>query len=320
MACPVQTAGAMTLLRAPFLWASDNPFLAHRLPRYGFVRRAVRRFMPGERPEDALAEARRLAGRGAGSILTLLGEHAADRPGARGVVDHYATVLDLAGAAGVEVEISVKPTHVGLELGWDVAWENLAALLDVAAPRGAKVWLDMEGSATVDRTLALYRAARARTEHVGLALQAYLFRTPDDLEALLPLRPSIRLVKGAYMESHEVAHAAKRDVDRAFRRLTTALLSARAEDRADRPTFGTHDGAMIRHAADEAERLSLGRDRWEVAMLYGIRTAEQDRLVREGFSLRVLVSYGTHWFPWYMRRLAERPANVGFVLRQLLPI
>ena len=155
----------------------------------------------------------------------------------------------------------------------------------------------MEGSGTVDRTLELYRAARARTEHVGLALQAYLFRTPADLEALLPLRPSVRLVKGAYMESHEVAHAAKADVDRAFRRLATRLLEARAAGSAERPTFGTHDRAMIRHAAAEAGSLGVDRGRWEVAMLYGIATPEQDRLVREGFSLRVLVSYGTHWFP-----------------------
>ena len=310
----------MTFLRAPFLWASNNPFLARRLPRYGFVRRAVRRFMPGERAEDALAEARRLRDRGAGSILTLLGETATSAAGARGVVDHYRGVLEKARANGLEIAISVKPTHIGLDLGSGVAEANLKDLIAEAAADRTKVWLDMESSGYVDRTLELYRAARAETEHVGLCLQAFLYRTSEDLEALLPSRPSIRLVKGAYMESAEMAYAKKTDVDDAFRRLGGRLMTALARDEAGRPAFGTHDPAMIRHVAEVGERAGVARQRWESAMLYGIATREQDRLLRDGNSLQVLVSYGTHWFPWYMRRLAERPANVGFVLRQLLPV
>ncbi len=309
----------MTFLRAPFLWASNNPFLAHRLPRYGFVRRAVRRFMPGERAEDALAEARRLRERGAGAILTMLGENATSAAGARGVVDHCRGVLEQSRMNGLEIEISVKPTHIGLDLGLGIAEENLRALIAEAAADGTKVWLDMESSGFVDRTLELYRAARAETPQVGLCLQAYLYRTADDLEALLPSRPSVRLVKGAYMESAEIAYASRKDVDDAFRRIGARLMTALGQGEVGRPAFGTHDPAMIRHVAEVGERAGVSRERWEAAMLYGIATREQDRLLREGYSLRVLVSYGTHWFPWYMRRLAERPANIGFVLRQLLP-
>lgn len=310
----------MTLLRAPFLWASNNPFLARRLPRYGFVRRAVRRFMPGERPEDALAEAMRLRARGAGAILTLLGEGPTGVEDTRAVVDHYRGVLRKARAESLPLELSVKPTHIGLDLGREIAEENLKALIADASTDGTVVWLDMESSAYVDRTLELYRAARAVTEHVGVALQAYLFRTEEDLEALLPLKPRIRLVKGAYMEPEDVAYPNKRDVDTAFQRLTDRLFQALTQGRAEKPVIGTHDPAMIRHAIAVAERAGVESKDWEVGMLYGIATREQERLLAEGHSLRVLVSYGTHWFPWYMRRLAERPANVGFVLRQLLPV
>jgi proline dehydrogenase len=244
----------MTLLRAPFLWASSNPFLAHRLPRYGFVRRAVRRFMPGETPEAALAEARRLGERGAGAILTLLGENATTRAAAREVVDHYKRVLERARREELAIEISVKPTHLGMDLGSGVAEANTVALVEEAAADGTMIWVDMESSGYVDRTLELFRAARAARDNVGICLQAYLRRTGADLEALLPLAPAIRLVKGAYLEPPTVAFADKGDVDEAFRRLGERLLAERAAGRAGSRSPG------IRNARSRAHP-SRGRSR-----------------------------------------------------------
>ena len=310
----------MTLFQASFLWASKNPFLARRLPRYGFVRRAVRRFMPGETAEDALAEAGRINQRGAGAILTLLGENAASGEDALDVVDRYKGVLDGMRRDGLDVEISVKPTHLGMDLGPAVAELNLKELLEHAAEDATMVWVDMEASGYVDDTLELFRAVLTEYEHVGLCLQAYLYRTEDDLEALLPLAPAIRLVKGAYLEPPSVAYPSKVDLDAAYMRLCERLLAARAEGKVARPAFGTHDPVLIRNVIAVADRVGVSRSRWEVEMLYGIGTREQDRLLLQGCTVRILVSYGTHWFPWYMRRLAERPANLGFVLRQLLPV
>ncbi|MBW3535277.1 MAG: proline dehydrogenase family protein, partial [Gemmatimonadetes bacterium] len=228
------------MLRRGLLWASTNPFLAERLPRLPFVRRAVRRFMPGESTEDALDAAARREREGAGAVLTLLGENVEDEAEARAVVDHYRGVLERARERGLDVEISVKPTHLGLDLSPDLAAQNLREL--TAAAEGSFVWVDMESSPYVDATLELYRAARREHDHVGVCLQAYLHRTPTDLQALLPLEPAIRLVKGAYLEPPDVAHPKKRSVDAAFKSLARTLLLERRAGRMGRPALATHDG------------------------------------------------------------------------------
>jgi len=187
-----------------------------------------------------------------------------------------------------------------------------------AADPGELVWVDMESSDYVDRTLEVFRAVREDHQNVGLCLQSYLMRTEQDLEELLPLHPAIRLVKGAYKEPPSVAFPRKTEVDQNFIRLTSQLLRARREGRAGRPVIGTHDGRMINEANRMAHELGVDKDAYEIAMLYGIRTAEQERLVRTGHNVRVLISYGSHWFPWYVRRLAERPANVWFVVKQIV--
>ena len=176
------------MLRTPLLWASTNPFLAERLPRYRFVRRAVRRFMPGEEPEDALAEAARLNRMGAGATITLLGENVASRTEADGVVAHYRGVLERVRRDRLDVEISVKPTQLGMDLGLGVAKANLRMLVADAADDGTMVWVDMEAAPYVDRTLELFRSALAVGDHVGVCLQAYLYRTEEDIERLMPLR------------------------------------------------------------------------------------------------------------------------------------
>ena len=196
-----------------------------------------------------------------------------------------------------------------------VAVRNVVVLAREAA---GPVWLDMESSSYVDPTLELFQAARLQAPNVGICLQAYLHRTPADYEALLPNSPNIRLVKGAYMEPPEVALEKKPAVDEAFRRLASRMLQDRKHGRMGFTGLGTHDARLIREASRTAGELGLPNSDWEVEMLYGIAVSEQERLRRAGIPLRVLISYGSHWFPWYMRRLAERPANVGFVLRQMI--
>jgi proline dehydrogenase len=303
------------MLRNALLWASTNPFLAERLPTYGFVKRATRRFMPGEGLEDALGAARRLAGDGLAATLTLLGEHLTTADSADGVAEHYQTVLQAAAANDVDVEISVKPTQMGLDFGRDATYERIAGLVRAT---DSIVWIDMEHSGHVDATLDIFRKLRKERTNVGLCLQSYLRRTEADLESLLPLDPSIRVVKGAYREPPEVAFPKKGDVDRSFVKLTSRLLRARAQGGQGRTVVGTHDPAMIGEANRLAFELNLERDAYEFGMLYGISTGEQKRLERGGYRVRVLISYGSAWFPWYMRRLAERPANLWFVAKQLV--
>lgn len=304
------------MMRSALLWASTNPFLARRLPRYGFVRRATRRFMPGENLADALDAAQRLRDAGMPTTFTLLGENVTTADEADVVEAHYLEVLEAVRARGLDTEVSLKPTQLGLDLGADGARRRLERIVRACDP-GSLVWVDMESSAYVDVTLDLFRSVREDHENVGLCVQTYLHRTEADLESLLPLRPAIRLVKGAYKEPPSVAFPRKAEVDRNFVRLAGLLLRARKDGRAGRPVMGTHDPRMIAEAARLAHELDLPKDAWEVAMLYGIQVPEQERLARAGHPMRVLVAYGAHWFPWYMRRLAERPANVWFVLKQL---
>ena len=309
----------MSLARRLLLRASRSSWLARTLRQRAFFRRAVRRFMPGEELSAALDAAAGLAHAGLGSVLTQLGEQVTSRDEAAGVRDHYLRVLDEIRQRQLPAEISVKLTHLGLELNPKACLQHLLSLAARAADARSFLWIDMEESRYVDATLELYAAVRAAHEGVGVCLQAYLRRTPADLETLLPLAPGIRLVKGAYNESPAVAFPRKRDVDAAYAVLAGRLLE-RAARGAARAVFGTHDLGLIVRLRERALALGLtgGEGAYEVHMLYGIRAAGQRALAGEGVPVRVLISYGTHWFPWYMRRLAERPANVWFVLRHLL--
>jgi proline dehydrogenase len=304
------------MLRNALLWASTNPFLAERLPRYASVRRATRRFMPGETLEDALAEAARLRDQGLASYITLLGESARTAREADEVVEHYLGALEAIRNRGLDTEVSLKLTQLGVDFGADEARRRLERLVRWGDP-GALVWVDMESSAYVEATIECFRAVREDHQNVGVALQAYLHRTRADLESLLPLHPAVRLVKGAYRERSSVAFPKKSDVDQNYLSLARTLLRARAEGRAGRPVFGTHDLRIIGEVTRMAEEPSLGKDAYEIAMLYGIRSADQERLAKSGYSVRVLVSYGSEWFPWYMRRLAERPANLWFAIKSI---
>jgi proline dehydrogenase len=305
----------MGLTRNALLWASRNRWIESQVRRRAFARRAVRRFMPGEDLESALVAAEGLKGRGFGTVLTQLGEAISDRAEARSVHDHYVEVLGRIRERALPALASVKPTQLGLDLDPAACADWIADLATRAAPD--PVFIDMEDSTYVDATLALFRRVRERRPNVGLCLQSYLRRTPGDLDALLPLNPAIRLVKGAYAEPADKAYPRKADVDGAYLSLATRLIEQAATRGAPAPVLGTHDVGLIAECQRRAQAAGLDRGACEVHMLYGIRTREQERLLREGHVVRVLISYGSAWFRWYMRRLAERPANVWFVVKSL---
>ncbi|HEY7792017.1 MAG TPA: proline dehydrogenase family protein, partial [Vicinamibacterales bacterium] len=233
------------------------------------------------------------------------------------VTEHYLHVLDAVKAAGASAHVSVKPTQLGLDLDRDRCFQNLQRLVDRAAERGSFIWIDMEGSAYVEPTLDLFRRTLARSSLIGVALQAYLYRTAADIEALLPLGPSIRLVKGAYLEPPDIAYPKKSDVDATYVTLAERLLSDEARRTGTRIHIATHDPAIIGRLGGYISAHRVPDSAYEYAMLYGIQRPLQQRLLASGKPLRILISYGESWFPWYMRRLAERPANVWFVAKQV---
>lgn len=304
-------------MRRVFLWAARNRWLKEHLPRMRFMRRAVRRFMPGETLGDALGAAVPLQAVGIRTMYTRLGENLTDVAEANEVADHYVEVIDQIVASGIDGEVSVKPTQLGLDLDRALCQANLERLVDRAAALGNFLWIDMESSLYVDPTLALFRAARARSSQVGIALQAYLRRTVADVETLLPLGCAIRLVKGAYLEPPAVAFPKKSDVDENFYALCCRLLAPAARAQGTLLHIGTHDEALVGRLERFIDDNQVPRDTYEFAMLYGIQRPLQLRLARAGRRLRVLISYGEYWFPWYMRRLAERPANIMFVAKNV---
>jgi len=305
-------------MRRVFLWAARNRWLKERLPRLRFMRRAVRRFMPGETLEDALAAALPLEAAGIGTMYTRLGENLENLAAADEVADHYIEAMDKIVAAGITGELSVKPTQLGLDHDAEVCLAHLVRIAEHAAAAGSYLWIDMEGSAYVDATIELYEKLRATQPRTGICLQAYLRRTAADFERLRPLDPAIRLVKGAYDEKESIAYRSRSSVDASYVGLAVGFLLD-SRDRPIRLGLGTHDVGLIEQIAEQVGAAGIGRDRFEVEMLYGIRTDQQYRLAKAGYRVQALIAYGEHWYPWYMRRLAERPANVWFALRQMLP-
>ena len=303
-------------MRRLLLWAAQNQWLSTHVPRWWFARRAVRRFLPGEGFDAALKAGVEFRAQGIGSLFTRLGENVKDLKAAGAVVEHYEEVL--AASTGIHAEISVKPTQLGLDIDSGAAFANLERLARAAANAKTFLWIDMEGSAYTDPTLDLYKKLHAEHANTGVCLQAYLFRTVADIATLLPLHPAIRLVKGAYSEPASIAFAAKREVDANYLALCVLMLPEVKRGNL-RLVLGTHDVDLVARVWRIAEALGLDRAKLEVNMLYGIRTDEQVRLAREGFAVKDLIAYGDAWYAWYLRRLAERPANVVFVARQLLP-
>lgn len=279
-----------------------------------FARRAVKRFMPGESLNDALGAATSLSREGIGTLITRLGETLTGAPNTDEVRDHYVSALGDIQQRGLTTNISIKPTQLGLDTSVAECVRQCSVIAQAAEERGSFIWVDMEDSSYVDRTLDLYEQLKTRFPKTGLAMQAYLYRTPKDVERLMPLKPVIRLVKGAYAEPASEAFPAKRDTDAAYVAIGEMMLDA-AKDGNALPIFGTHDMNIVHRLVGRAKSLQLPKTAFEVHMLYGIRTTEQRSLTAAGVGVRCLISYGANWFPWYMRRLAERPANVWFVVK-----
>ncbi len=273
--------------------------------------------MPGETADDALVAARKLQQSSIGTVFTRLGENIKDPTEAESVTTHYIEVLERIRKAGLHTEVSIKPTQLGLDLGFDLCYQNFRRIVRHAGASSV-VWIDMEASNYVDATLDLYRRTLAEFPNVGVCVQAYLHRTRQDVESLIPLGGAIRLVKGAYQEPPELAFPRKADVDENYFALAQLMLGGDARSHGLRAALATHDAKLIRRISEWAESQGLGKSSFEFQMLFGIQRAEQLRLARDGWKSIVLVAYGSYWFPWYMRRLAERPANVLFVLRSLL--
>jgi proline dehydrogenase len=306
------------MMRKALLWASENQTLRGTFPKYRFAQAAVRKFMPGEKVEDALREAKRLNELGAGTLLTRLGENVLDKAAAQEVADHYSQVFATLATTKLRAEISVKPTQLGLDFSKEECERHLHALIERARALNNWVWIDMESTAYTDVTLEIYRRARERFPNTGLCVQAYLYRTAEDLKPLIALGSGVRLVKGAYKEPADKAFPKKGDVDENYFQLSQMLLSPEARAKGVRAIFGTHDPILIRRLEEHGRAQKLPASALEFQMLYGIRRDLQRSLVAGGYPFRVYVPFGTDWFPYFMRRLGERPANVGFVVKGLL--
>ena len=300
-------------LRRAILAAADSPRV-QRLVRAHGMRLGAARFVAGETLDDAIAALQRLNEQGLWANTTLLGEAVHDRATTQAVVGQYEQVLERIAAAELKANVALKLTHLGLELDEELAFENVKRLVERATELGTSIRIDMEQSAFVDATLSIYRRLReAGLDRVGTVLQAYLYRTPGDLEALLPLEPNLRLVKGAYLEPTAVAYPQKADVDALYGRLMERMLSGPGHT-----AIATHDETLIEHAIAYAQEHSVPRDRFEFQMLYGVRTQLQLDLARRGYKVLVATPYGPEWYPYLMRRLGERPANLLFFLRNAL--
>jgi len=308
-------------MRSVLLWMASSERLSETIPNLPFAKRAVRRFIPGEQVEDAYAAADRLRDERIGILFTRLGENIETPDEADEVMEHYRAVLEhdaeRAHTTG-PIEISIKPTQLGLDLDYDACLSRCHDIAERCAETGTWFWVDMEGSAYTDRTMDLGEALMAEHDNVGIALQTYLKRTAADVQRLLRHKPAIRFVKGAYDEPAEIAYRDSAAVDGNFLALSVIVAEAAARGEA-RLALGTHDVELIEQIKTITDARGVPVEKLEVHMLYGIREQELRRLRDAGHPAVSLVAYGSAWYRWYMRRLAERPANVIFALRQLIP-
>ncbi len=299
------------------LWMSRSQFMRRHLPNRWFARRAVRRFMPGETPAEALDAAAKFKETGTAVLFTRLGETLTGIDDGDATAEGYKALLADAAARGLSAEVSVKLTQLGFDLDRDRAMEHMRMLAEAAGE--STVWIDMEGSDYTEATIAFYEELKKTHSNTGLCLQAYLHRTAVDVQRLMPIGLKTRLVKGAYAEPATMAYQSRKEVDAEYYNLCVTMLDAKKAGQDLFLGMGTHDVDLVAKVADYAQSIGLSKSDFDVEMLYGIRTDQQKKLAGEGFTVRVLIAYGEAWYPWYMRRLAERPANVVFALRQLLP-
>ena len=301
------------MLRRAILAAADNPQVRGFVGRHG-MRLGAGRFVAGETLDESVLAMRRLNDRGLYANTTLLGEGVRDEAEARAVVVEYEGVISRLVDEGLRANVALKLTHLGLELGEEIAFANVKQLVEHARRLGAFLRIDMEQSAFVDPTLRIYRRLRDEgLDNVGTVLQAYLYRSERDLADLLPLQPNLRLVKGAYLEPADIAYPHKADVDAAYVRLLETSLAGGGYT-----AIATHDERLVEHAIRFTSERGIDRDRFEFQMLYGVRPRLQTDLAARGYKVLVATPYGPEWYPYLMRRLGERPANLLFFVRNLI--
>jgi proline dehydrogenase len=301
------------MLKEPLLYLARQKSVRQFVISNPAARRVARRFVAGERLDEAIAATRALNARHISVSLDHLGENVSDAREAEAAAADYIQMLDRIQADGLEANISVKLTALGLDIRPDLARANLARVLRRAGEHGIFVRVDMEGSAYTQRTLDLVGELHREYPNVGTVLQAMLYRTPRDLEHLIERRIRVRLVKGAYLEPPSLAYPKKPDVDEAYLHLMRRLLEHGAY-----PAIATHDESLIDEARRFAAEKGIARARFEFQLLYGIRRDLQDGLASGGYNVRVYVPYGTQWYPYLTRRMAERPANLVFVASNML--
>jgi proline dehydrogenase len=300
-------------MRSAILAAADSPRVRLLVQKHG-MRLGAARFVAGETLDECVLVLRSLNGRGLAANTTLLGEGVRDEDEARAVVGRYETVISRLVDEGLRANVALKLTHLGLELGEELAHANVRRLVEHARGLGSFVRIDMEQSAFVDATLRIYRRLREDGfDNVGTVLQAYLYRSEEDLAGLLPLRPNLRLVKGAYLEPPEIAYPKKTDVDASYVRLLETSLAGDGFT-----AIATHDERLIEHAIRFADAHAIGRERFQFQMLYGVRPRLQQDLAARGYEVLVATPFGPEWYPYLMRRLGERPANALFFLKNLV--
>ena len=302
------------MLRNVILWLSRNKTVRGWMTSWGLARRAARRFVAGETIDDALAAIRELNAQGIVATLDHLGENVETAADADRATEDYLKVLNAIGSSGLQSHVSLKLTALGLDLSDELCRANVERIVARARDVGALVTIDMESTEYTDRTLALYRSLRQKYTNVGIVIQSYLYRSEADVAALCQEGAHVRLCKGAYKEPPVHAFPKKTDVDASYIRLMKMLLSAGARAHHTFGAIATHDAKMIEATCQYAAENLVPRDEFEFQMLHGIRRDLQKQLAADGYGMRVYVPYGTEWYPYYMRRLAERPANVWFIV------
>ena len=306
----------MGLSRNTLLWASKNEWLKRHIPELKFTQRALKRFMPGTTAEEAISAAKELIAFKIPTTFTILGENITSLEEAEKNTQHYIVLLDKIKNENLDTEISLKLTQIGFDLSFDKSFELFSRIISKAKIFNNNIFIDMEDSSYVDKTITFYKKIKETYNNVGLCLQAYLYRTLNDLKNIIDINSWIRLVKGAYKESSSVAIQKLAQVNRNYMLLSEYLLD-QIKEKGIRVAFGTHDLIIQEQVKKIAKEVGIQKNQFEFQMLYGIKTSEQYKLAANGFNIRTLISYGKHWYPWYMRRLAERPANIGFVLKNI---
>ena len=305
----------MVLIKNILIWASKNDWTSQKLPKYRFIQKSLSRFMPGESLFEALDACNNLENTNYGTIITYLGENVTSENQSNGVTNNYLNALSEIKHKSLGTLISVKLTQLGLDFSKTTCITNMKKILDKANELNTIVWIDMEEYKYIDKTLDIYKYLSNYYSNIGITLQSYLYRTNDDLFKLLDFALYIRLVKGAYVESESVSIKDRDLVDNNYLDLSKIMLNKKNLSKGFKPSFATHDDLIIREIVNEANKNAIDNTLYEFNMLYGIRPKLQNEILKSNQNIKILISYGEEWFPWYMRRLAENPKNLFLLLK-----